>query len=480
MSTDKNRGWIRSPLLLIIIFLSIFSCNNNDDDALRLPEEIRTVNEFIWEKMNTFYLWKDYMPTNVDPDKETDPKAFFEKLLYRPEDRWSFITDDYQALTDMLKGIEVTFGHHFQLFRVPDSDGIVGIVQYVTKNSPADQAGIQRGDLFYKVDGTILNTDNYRELLFNRQSYVLSFGSYVDGEIVDAGRDVSLTAVKMQENPIIKKTVLDVEGKKIGYLVYTQFLPDYTDSLRAALGAFRQSGISDLVLDLRYNPGGVITNARDLSSMIVPQPVMAGQKVFAKFIWNDLLTDYFLEKEGENSENLVLTFNVSEVNLDLQKIYVLVSSATASASELVINGLKPYMDVILVGPDHTNGKYTGSITLSDQEKHNWAIQPIVLKSANANGITDYRNGFMPDYIAKDNLYLPLGDPDEDMLAKVIELITGTVARKSVQKETAFPGIPLFSGSNRPINEMQRMWWNHTIPVRYMNKRSKSYIENSSY
>jgi hypothetical protein len=82
---------------------------------------------------------------------------------------------------------------------------------------------------------------------------------------------------------------------------------------------------------------------------------------------------------------------------------------------------------------------------------------------------------MPDYIEKDNLFQPLGDPEEDMLAKAIELITGTVARKSVTKKKEFPGIPVISGSNRPVQDMQRMWWNHTFPVQEMNNALKPYI-----
>ncbi len=480
MAIAKNTSWYKNPAFILLLFLLFTSCNKNDDEASSLPEEIRTVNEFIWKNMNIYYLWSEQMPADVNPDQETDPKAFFEKLLYRPEDRWSFITDDYQGLIDMLKGINLTFGHHFQLYRVPDSDDIVGIVQYVTRNSPAMEAGIQRGDLFYKVDGITLNTGNYKDLLFNRDHYTLSFGEYIDGEIIDSEREITLTAIKMQENPVLLSKVLETGGHKIGYLAYTHFIPDFIDTLKAAFANFQSSGISDLVLDLRYNPGGTITNARDLSSMIAPQAVVGNNSILAKFIWNDALMNYFLEKEGEDSDNLVLKFETFSVNLDLNRLYILVSLSTASASELVINGLSPYMEIILIGPNHTSGKYTGSITLSEPEKHNWAIQPIVLKSVNANGITDYRNGFMPDYIEKDNLYYPLGNPEEDMLAKAIELITGTVARKAVSGKKEFPGIPVISGGIRPVNDMQRMWWNHTIPVQEVDKALKPYIEVNPY
>ncbi len=479
MALSRNISWLRKLPVFLFLFLFLSSCNKNDKEA-SLPEEIRIVNQFIWENMDVYYLWRDFMPADVNPDKETDPKAFFEKLLYRPEDRWSFITDDYQGLIDMLKGIDLTFGHHFQLFRLPDSNDIVGIVQYVTKNSPAEAADIRRGDLFYKVDGIVLNTGNFKKLLFDRNNYRLTFGDYKDGEIVDTGREITLTAIKMQENPVLLSKVLETGGHKIGYLAYTMFIPDFIDTLKAAFTAFQSSGITDLVLDLRYNPGGTITNARDLSSMIAPRQIVSNNQTLAKFIWNDRLMDYFLEREGEDSENLVLKFEPQEVNLDLDRLFILVSSNTASSSELIINGLKPYMGIILIGPDHTSGKYTGSITLSEPEKHNWAIQPIVLKSANVNGNTDYRVGFMPDYIENDNLHYPLGDPEEDMLAKALELITGTVARKAAAGEKEFHGIPVLSGGRHPNSEMQRMLWNLTLPVQGVNNKLKPYIKVKSY
>lgn len=464
MSHNKYIRWRKQLPLLFFVFFLITSCNKNDDDPFKLPWETLRVNEFIWENMDKYYLWRAYMPTNIDLKKEEDSKAYFDKLLYKPEDRWSFISDDYQGLIEKFQGIDVTFGHHFQVFRVPGSDDVVGIVQFVTDNSPAQLAGIQRGDLFYKVDGKTLNTTNFKELLFSRTSYTLSFGRYENGGIVDAGREIALLAIKMQENPIVAKTVLTIEGQKIGYLAYTQFIDDFTDSLEYALNDFQIAGISDLILDLRYNPGGVITNARDLSSMIGPWQEVNDNSIFAKLIWNDLLTDYYIEKEGVNSVNLVLRFKAKGINLDLHRIYVLISSNTASASELIVNCLKPYMEVILIGPESTHGKYTASITLSDLNKHNWAIQPIVLKTANADGITDYRDGFAPDYVVRDNLFMALGDPEEDMLAKAIELITGitTITRKSMGPEDDFAGIPILSGSNRPLSESQKMIWDFTF------------------
>jgi C-terminal processing protease CtpA/Prc len=206
--------------------------------------------------------------------------------------------------------------------------------------------------------------------------------------------------------------------------------------------------VNELILDFRYNPGGSVSTATLLASLIAPADVVANEEVFIKYIWNDIINDYWVNEEGEESENLIIKFLNAGQNLNLNRLYVLTSDNTASASELVINGLRPYMDVIMVG-DTTHGKYTASITLHDEEKSfNWAIQPIVLKTANINNETDYRDGLVPDHLADDDYFAPLGSLEEDRLATAISLITGVPiglpARKS-SRDILPSSFPILSG-----------------------------------
>ena len=431
---SKSIAFLLIPLLLILLFSS---CKDEDINPSSGTLEI---NNFIWENMNDMYLWDDFIPQNIDITNEFDPKQYFEKLLFKPTDRWSFITDDHQALINSFKGIEKTFGHNFKLFLLPGSNDVVGVVKYVVPNSPADKANIGRGDVFYKVNGTTITTSNYRDLLFGIDSYNLSFGEFnVDGQIILV-EDKSLTAIVITENPILIHKTIDFEGDKIGYLSYNQFIVDFNDSLVSVFQEFKNDGIINLVLDLRYNPGGSISTAKLLSSMIAPASVVQNNEVFSRLIWNEKVTEFIINDEGEESDNLISKFITPVVNLNLDKIYILISSNSASASELVINSLNPYMDVILVGEDNTTGKYVGSITISDEEaNHDWAMQPIVLKTANANGVTDYINGFAPHYLVEDDFDAELGTLGEDMLAKSIELITGkTVTEPARIASSAFP------------------------------------------
>ena len=423
---------------IILAFLAFSSCT--EDDPVAPSPQTLEISEFIWEHMNNIYLWKDMIPQNIDRNNEFDPEVLFEKLLFRPTDRWSFITDDYEALVNSFKGIEKSFGHHFKLFYLPNSTDIAGIVKYVVPDSPADLAGIKRGDMFYKVNGGNISADNYYELLFENETYNLSFGEFDQNGNITATKVKTLNSVVIAENPIFINKTIDYDGTKIGYLSYNQFIIDYNNALITAFEKFKNEGVQDLVLDLRYNPGGSINAAILLSSMIAPANVANNKEIYSKLIWNDDIMDYLIEEEGEESSNLTSKFITPEVNLNLNRIYILITRNSASASELVINCLKPYMEVILIGSENTTGKYVGSITIDDDEAdHGWAMQPIVLKTANANGISDYADGFEPDYLIEDDFNAPLGTLDEDMLAKSIELITGkTISDPARIASTAVP------------------------------------------
>jgi len=429
--SKKHVTGIFKVVLTLAIFTIITGCND-DGPENPIPEDTRTLNHFILDNLSTYYLWEEHIPANTDPEHEPDPKAYFYSLLYQYKviDKWSFITDDYEALKNSQSGIEESFGYEMALFYVEDktdqADQVVAIVEYVIPDSPADATELKRGDLIYSINGTMLTDENYRDLLFKNTSYTLGFGEASGGTIVNSGESVDVTAVILQENPVFLYDVLEQDNQKIGYLVYNRFISDFEDELEDALADLQNAGITDLVLDLRYNPGGAVNTAIGLASMLAPAAKVNSEEVFIRFIWNDLLESYFIEKEGDDSDNLVLKFVPGNINLDLDRLYLIVSESSASASEVIINGLNPYMDVILIGTT-THGKYTASDTFRPEEPEidNWAIQPIILRVANVEGVTDYTDGFPPDYYVEDDLFAPLGSLEEDMLAQAVSIITGT-------------------------------------------------------
>ena len=469
ISFHKNQINLKVYYITLLGFLPILlvfasGCQKEDDIGTEIiPAEIRSVNKFIKENMDDFYLWNEFIPGNIDPEREVDPEVYFDKLLYKLEDKWSYITDDYQALINHFSGIEYSFGHNFKLFREDGSDNVFGIIQYVVKNSPAEYAGLERGDVFSHVDGQRLTVNNYRDLLFEKDAYTLGMADLVDGEVMPNEEKAGLVATEIQENPVLMDTVYNISGRNIGYFVYTQFIFDFNDELEQLFGEFKSSNVTDLIVDLRYNPGGSISTARLLASLIAPSEPVNSESVFARYIWNDIVEQYWLDKEGEESDNLMIRFLSSANNLDLDKVYFLVTGNSASASETLINGLLPYMDVVLIG-ETTSGKYTGSITLHDEKKSfNWAIQPIVLKAANANGDTEFRDGFAPDYFVADDLLSQLGSFEEEMLSEALELITGISGDQLARKKPSeFPERveTLISGGRIPIEEEQELWIDH--------------------
>jgi carboxyl-terminal processing protease len=446
--------------IFVIFLLSLLilpSCEDQNDNDV--PSSLQ-VQDFVWKGMNLYYLWQADVPdldderfANQDELNDflgdySDPAALFNHLRVSPTiDRFSAIFSDYTVLEGVLSGTTKNNGVDFGLrYKSGSTTDIFGWVRYILPNSDASGKDIHRGDIFYAVNGTPLTVDNYQALLAT-DTYTLNLADYDNGNITPNGESVTLTKAVYSENPVLVNTVIEDGAHKIGYLMYNGFYPGYESQLNAAIGQLQSQGVTELVLDLRYNSGGSVETATRLASMITGQ--FTGQ-LFAKEQWNDKAQAYF---ESQNPGALVNNFtntigNGAAINsLNLDKIYVLTTKSTASASELVINGLAPYIDVIQIG-DNTIGKNVGSITLYDSAdfgregrspNHSWAMQPIVLKIVNKDGFGDYQeNGLAPDNALLEDLgnLDILGNTTEPLLSTAIGLITadGRKVKHSPQRQ----------------------------------------------
>jgi carboxyl-terminal processing protease len=395
------------------------------------------VNAWILENMEFWYLWNESLPTDVDNNQ--DPELYFNSLLHQ-DDRFSWIQPNYQELLDALQGISKEAGYEYVLYREKEgSDNVILQILYVKPASPAEKAGLKRGDVITHIDGQGITTQNYQDLLSSlKQNHTVEYKPLlVEEERFDDIRTASLNAVEYTEDPNFLHTVIETGGKKIGYFVYNFFAggtdtqPGKYDAETDAIFAdFRAKGITELVVDLRFNSGGSESSARNLASLIgrgIDQ-----NKIFAKRKYNELVEQAILNDAKLGEDYLITRFANEQNNIGNQlsagRVYILTSSRTASASELIINALKPFMDVFLIG-DTTYGKNVGSISLfeEDDPKNLWGLQPIVVKVFNSEDQSNYSKGFTPDVIHKDNgLYLyPLGDPREALLEQAIGQITGT-------------------------------------------------------
>lgn len=439
-------------MILLFVLFGGSACNSDFWDFIGADQSdtIRLVNKFIDEDMTLYYLWTDEMP-GLNYKKQTDPFAFFDSLLYT-DDRWSFITDDYESLANSLKSTETTFGYSLAFGQFSNTNNYFAVIEYVNRYTPADKANLKRGDIIIGFNGESITSSNYKNLIY-ADKLTLQMGVYsILG--ISKGGEISLTSASVEMNPVLTQQVFDLNGKKVGYMVYNHYYASYLDSLDAALRYFQDQQISELVLDLRYNPGGDLSAAQHLCSAMAPDEVVLGKKKLVDKKWNSQLQEYWYEN-GQTSE-LVVNFDPTvPVRLGLKRLFVLTTGHTASASELTITGLDPYMEVVSIG-ETTSGKYTGSVTLRpkvkknnewvvDETISNWAMQPIVFKYSNSLGVTEFKDGLSPDYYVFDQL-LPawqLGDQNEPLLAKALEQISGetTLAVKSAGMEPRLPFIP---------------------------------------
>lgn len=450
------------PVLMMFMFFSYCEKDDITTDDEETTEEVSdetiALNKWIYENMSAYYYWCDEMP-DIDYTEESNSEEYFEKLLYS-DDGWSWITDDYAALAAEYSGEPTTMGYYPSFYLLSDKVSVLMVVDYVYSNSPAEEAGLERGDIVLAIDNTQLDTSNYYDL-YSGSSYSVQLATIEDNACSLTGESIDMTAAVVTTDPSIYHTIIEENDYKIGYLVYVEFVcgddNEFLDTLDTIFQEFKDEGVTDLVVDLRYNPGGDGDAAIHLASAIAPLEVVSAEEVLVKLEYNDDLQAYFEVYKTYYSSYLEYNFSTDATNLDLDEVYFLTTSGTASASELVISGLAPYMDVVQIG-EYTYGKYAGAWILPDDDEE-WAIIPIVTKYANADGYTDFVDGLTPDIEIDDEQLCsyPFGDTSDPMLAQAIEEITGVTA-KSTRK--ALPGVDI---SKKLIHYKEELKSNLFIP-----------------
>lgn len=450
--------------LLIVSFLSI-SCFEDMDDKIKIPTN-SSIQQFIYRGLNYYYLYKADTPELANNafsnDSELEnflesfdsPEALFE-YLKSPQDRFSRLFNDYNIIEDALSGISVSNGMEFGLVYYPDNSGnVFGYVRYVLPNTDADSKGVKRGDLFTKVDGVQLNENNYNSLL-SPNNYTIEFADFDGNTFILNGISAQLNKTENEENPIYISRTLHINNQKIGYLMYNSFIRNKDSELNDAFAQFKADGVTDLVLDLRYNGGGAVETATDLASMITGQ---FNGEIFYKEFWN-------ADRQEEMARNGLFDNTISNgspINsLNLNNIYIITSSGTASASELVINGLDPYINTVQIG-DTTTGKFQASFLLYDapapnfskmqsSPAHTYVMLPLVFKTANKADKTDFIDGLFPNVVVKENFFNlgQLGNENEPLLATALSEITGSP--KPAKKDFIKLKELYSSKSDSPIN-----------------------------
>lgn len=415
-------------IALVLFVFAFNSCTDDNKDPIDSPGKNSQVNQWIYDNMIDVYYWYNTINNHTVPETEY-PEDYFYSLIYEQEDKWSYITDDFLGLLNDLAGTPVSMGYSPTFGRISGTNQVFMIIEYVYPNTPAYKASLKRGDLILEINNQQLNTDNYIDL-FKADDQTLKFAYISGGVIYPEDRTMSMTAEELDINPAIYHTLFTINNIKVGYIVITEFINDkkFIQGVGEALAELKSDGAIELIVDLRYNGGGYISSAQWLASALAPTAAVTNESVLTQLYFNDKL------EPTTKPEDKTYLFIENDINFDLSKVVFLTAHGSASASELVIIGLEPYMNVVQIG-ENTYGKYTGSTVIYDESlppKHNWGIMPIIMKYANAEGYTDFKNGLTPDYLIADELLqgYAFGDLNDPILAKAIEVCTGQIIVKS--------------------------------------------------
>lgn len=438
-------------LFVIICCLSLFnSCTEEKAENGRITtDEQYHANIFAGTSLETFYYWNKEISNDLlrlNPETNTDPITTVNEIRYHEGDteidRWTMLTDDFESFNSSLEGVYTTYGYQPITYLLDESTGqCVSAVAYVYQNSPAEKAGLKRGDIIYEIDGKPLTVNNYTDLFYSSQ-ITLSLAAYdaTINTIVPTEQTVTMQAVEMYENPILCYKTIDLDnGNKIGYLAYSSFDLNSIPELIEICKDFKAKGVKKLVLDLRYNGGGYVITENVLASMFAPQDVVDSKAIFEKEDYNELLTASGWSSVTRftttfNYESVGLNVSTEGANIGLEHIYALIGHNTASASEALIGGLMPYMPITLIG-EQSHGKYCTGIPLSSKELYdmmeeatptaikNWGIYVMIGIYMNSKNETPCMpNGLTPDIEAIDDPMQPvqLGDENEILLRAALE------------------------------------------------------------
>lgn len=445
--------------------------------------EIVEMHKWMLQQMKAKYLWQEDIPSNVTTDTENS-EAFFKTMLSQNDGKhndnydyfYSYLEKDPEYISTRALQSGDTYGMQLTWYRLTVNGTATGNfaarVLYVCDGSSAaeavvkvvdeagvehvEKAGIERGDWIWYIDKSGKKDDISSDELMSLVS-----GSGLTLYITRDGEESSNVNLKlatlaaskeMNLSPVFRTAVVEQGSKKIGYICYNAFVSgvtsfetfEYDDELIESFESFESQNIDELVLDLRYNGGGSLNTAGMLAYMIAPSSSLSDP------IW--ILTEHDGNKRTHYMSSFTKRYknganeNLDLPNLNLSNLYCLVSENTASASEAVANGLKEYMNVTLIGTT-TEGKDVGMDRVRDSEnKYPYYMWPITFRITSTDTSFHYSDGLVPDTdnildekfvknadLSTDDIEMfPLGDPQEALFARALELITGTKATRAAK------------------------------------------------
>ena len=425
--------------LLYTWMIVLFSSCGED----RTGEFYALIEDRMWieEIMRENYLWAEDMPIIEKEDEYfQEPSTFFKNMLSKKAlngkgDKYSYMEVTKVETEEETRSLTLdrtsTYGMEFLLTSDPTGTTAHSFarVLYVLPDSPAEEAGIQRGDWISAINQDRITTDNYKQLIQGgainlRRNQIIQTENGLGWQVRDSlniGPSIS-----MEINPFLVSNVYEVNGQKIAYLVYNEFSTGpnnegtesvYNEQMKQIFAQFKAQSPDAFILDLRYNNGGFLQCAQALGSLLAP----------ASAIGKDFVNLTFNAQADPQVVRYPFDSEYASANLNLNKVYILTGNQTASASEAVINGLIPYMgteNVVLIGTK-TEGKNVAMSSFKN-DTHGLTLWPVIAFVSNANNEGNYSEGMNPHYELDENKltqWYPLGNPEEYLLKNTLSLIT---------------------------------------------------------
>lgn len=473
----------RALLIALLLSSSFYSCEDKNENTgvSKTEGENQSVNKWIYEEMEFYYFWNDKLPTYSSLNLKSEPQKFFFDLLYkyntREGDRFSYLMNgDIPYYTKEEANVYSDASHNdigfeYQPFLMQDDKTIEFLVTYVKEGANAKEK-IKRGDWITKVDGIGLNDKNWAGIFTSRNA---------EYKLTVAGKgEVKLqTTPVLYEDPVHTFKIIDAGGKKVGYVLYNSFKngkndDSYEYALKMNNEVFKsfEGKIDELVLDLRYNGGGLVQSGTYIASAIAPN---RSGKIYTRRNYNSNLegiatyrnnkNNYFYDEINVNGTKYTIP------QLSLKRLYVITSRYTASASEQIINGLSAYMNVEVVG-ETTTGKNMESFAIPSKDRNNkWVLHPLSSVSYRSDLTAeknDYKNGIEPTIgwshktvnqwgnvveefstendefqtIREEGILYDFGDVRETLLSETLKNITGSKAKAMQRSARSINFTPL--------------------------------------